>query len=410
MGRRGIMNKLSKVINAPVMARFQSLLAPRDVIFHNGRQLKRVTLGAKSQALMAGVAAVALGFTAYGVGQAGRSMAEAAGIVAPTTPAGKVAQMQAKVEAMQAKVDAIKVAAEAHATTIEQRQAILAGVLSGKISPDQIALNVPVGSAKTPAFAAGAVAPFRDAEHNQTLLAARAQQMAQDHYRETIAKLRKLGIDPSRLLGDKGEAMGGPYEPASAAAASPAATADAQFRSLFASWKKLDSLEHSVIAIPAIHPIHEAKLIFSSYFGVRSDPFKGTAAMHAGVDMPGPIGTPVYATADGIVDRAGIAGGYGNLVEIDHGKGIQTRYGHLSKILVQPNERVKRGQEIALMGSTGRSTGSHLHYEVRIDGRAVNPIPFLQTANYLVAMQDEAKLQTASLTKDDTPSVPESED
>src|SRR3546814_16364619 len=88
--------------------------------------------------------------------------------------------------------------------------------------------------------------------------------------------------------------------------------------------------------------------------------------MHAGVDIPGPIGTPIYATADGIVERAGRAGGYGNLVEIDHGKGIETRYGHLSKILVKPNQRVKRGQGVALMGSTGRSTGRHLHYEVRI--------------------------------------------
>ena len=403
------MSKISEVINAPSLARLRSLFAPRDILFHNGHQLKRVTLGAKSQLAAASVAAVALCFTAYGVGQAGRSMAEAAGIVAPTTPAGKVAQMQRRVTAMQARVHAITAAAEAHATTIERRQAILAGVLSGKISPDQIALNMPVSREPTPSFVADALAPFRTAEQNQTLLAAQAQKMAQQHYRDTVAKLRKLGIDPARLLGDTGEAMGGPYMPAAAADASPAAAADAQFRSLFASWKKLDSLEHSVIAIPSIHPIHEAKLIFSSYFGVRSDPFKGTAAMHAGVDLPGPKGTPVYATADGIVDRAGRAGGYGNMIEIDHGKGIQTRYGHLSEILVSDNQRVKRGQEIGLMGSTGRSTGSHLHYEVRIDGRAVNPIPFLQTADYLVAMQNSATLQTASATTT-APGIPESED
>ena len=114
------------------------------------------------------------------------------------------------------------------------------------------------------------------------------------------------------------------------------------------------------------------------------------AAMHAGVDIPGPVGTPVYATADGMVDRAGTASGYGNLVEIDHGRGIQTRYGHLSRILVAPNTYVHRGQLIALMGSTGRSTGPHLHYEVRIDGHAVNPAPFLQNADYLLAVQDRA--------------------
>src|SRR3546814_17447576 len=109
-------------------------------------------------------------------------------------------------------------------------------------------------------------------------------------------------------------------------------------------------------------------LFRSSTFGVRSDPFRGSAAMHAGVDIPGPIGTPIYATADGIVERAGRAGGYGNLVEIDHGKGIETRYGPLSKILVKPNQRVKSGQGVALLGSPGLSPGGHLPPGGRLDG------------------------------------------
>ena len=113
--------------------------------------------------------------------------------------------------------------------------------------------------------------------------------------------------------------------------------------------------------------------------------------MHAGIDLAGPIGTPIYATADGIVSDAGCnSGGYGNLVKIDHGRGIETRYGHLSAILVSAGQRVARGQQIGRMGSTGRSTGSHLHYEVRIDGRAVNPIPFMKSTDYLLAMQRTA--------------------
>ncbi|MCP4615650.1 MAG: M23 family metallopeptidase [Bradyrhizobium sp.] len=184
--------------------------------------------------------------------------------------------------------------------------------------------------------------------------------------------------------------MGGPYEPvdndnASGSDAS-AEAADAQFRALFVTWKKLDMLEQTVISIPSMQPVD--KLTFTSNFGVRSDPFRGTAAMHAGVDIPGALGTPIYATADGVISHAGRQGGYGNLVQINHGRGIETRYGHLSKILVADNSRVKRGQLIGLMGSTGRSTGSHLHYEVRVDGKAVNPIPFLQTGEYLVAVQD----------------------
>jgi len=183
-------------------------------------------------------------------------------------------------------------------------------------------------------------------------------------------------------------AMGGPLVAASSTEATADLKADQQFRSLFNSWKKLDGPQQGAIAIPSVQPV--AKLNFTSNFGIRSDPFRGTAAMHAGVDIPGPVGTPVYATADGIVDHAERSGGYGNMVEIDHGKGIATRYGHLSRILVASGTRVTRGQLIALMGSTGRSTGPHLHYEVRIDGHAVNPVPFLTSADYLLAAQDRA--------------------
>jgi len=166
--------------------------------------------------------------------------------------------------------------------------------------------------------------------------------------------------------------------------------ADQQFRTLFQSWKKMDGggIGIGAIAIPSVQPVQ--KLLFTSNFGIRSDPFRGTAAMHAGVDIPGPTGTPIYATADGMVAHADRQGGYGNMVEVNHGKGIATRYGHLSKILVSDGARVTRGQLIGLMGSTGRSTGPHLHYEVRIDGRAVNPVPFLTTADYLLAAADRS--------------------
>ena len=185
---------------------------------------------------------------------------------------------------------------------------------------------------------------------------------------------------------------------AAAAAAAPAAggiferaapsneNADPQYRSLFLSWKKLDQVgAQGGVSIPSQRPVSD--LNFSSNFGYRSDPFRGSRAMHAGVDIPGPVGTAIYATADGVVGRAQRLGGYGNYIEIEHGQGIQTRYGHLSAILVAPNTRVKRGQLIGRMGSTGRSTGSHLHYEVRLDGRAVNPLPFLQSSDYLLALQ-----------------------
>ena len=163
---------------------------------------------------------------------------------------------------------------------------------------------------------------------------------------------------------------------------------DNQYHKLFVSWAKADTAQTEKAAVvPSATPVN-SRFLLTSPFGVRSDPFHRHAAMHAGVDLAAPYGTPVYASADGVVDRAGGASGYGNLVEIDHGHMIQTRYGHLSRIMVHEGQAIKRGDLIALMGSTGRSTGSHLHYEVRIQGEAVNPVPFLAVDSYHMAMLD----------------------
>lgn len=168
---------------------------------------------------------------------------------------------------------------------------------------------------------------------------------------------------------------------------------DPMFRTLFDGWKAMDAVPHGgFVSVPSQKPVRDFR--FTSGFGVRGNPFGGGGEMHPGLDMAAPIGTPVYATADGLVGRAERTyGGYGNLIQLEHGKGIETRYGHLSQILVHSGQRVHRGDLIALMGSTGRSTGSHLHYEVRIDGRAVNPMPFLQTADYLAALQNRQPLK-----------------
>jgi len=167
-------------------------------------------------------------------------------------------------------------------------------------------------------------------------------------------------------------------------------TNDAQFSSLFAAWQQMEAPTQqeavTKASIPSRQPVDNVSL--SSNFGGRSDPFNGKRRMHQGIDIPGPLGTPVYATADGVVRRAQWANGYGNLIEINHGNGLETRYGHLSKLIARPNERVRRGQLIGLMGSTGRSTGSHLHYEVRIAGSAVNPIPYIEGTNYELALAE----------------------
>ncbi len=121
----------------------------------------------------------------------------------------------------------------------------------------------------------------------------------------------------------------------------------------------------------------------TSPFGVRPDPFLGIPAMHTGLDLRAHYGDPVEATAAGVVTKAERDGGYGNLVEIDHGNGLQTRYGHLSSFAVSVGQRVKVGQVVGYVGSTGRSTGSHLHYETRVGGVAVNPEGYLAAGNQL---------------------------
>jgi murein DD-endopeptidase MepM/ murein hydrolase activator NlpD len=209
------------------------------------------------------------------------------------------------------------------------------------------------------------------------------KQQVQTRYQITQREIRELGLDPKRFQG-----QGGPFE-----AVQPLQSADPQFKALFTSWKQLDQLERGTIAIPSMKPVSNAN--FTSGFGVRSDPFRGRSAMHAGIDLAGPTGTPIYATADGRVGRSGWVGAYGNLIELEHGRGIQTRYGHLSRSIVAAGERVQRGQLIGYMGSTGRSTGPHLHYEVRIDGKAVNPIPFMQGNDYLASVQRRAASQVA---------------
>jgi murein DD-endopeptidase MepM/ murein hydrolase activator NlpD len=129
--------------------------------------------------------------------------------------------------------------------------------------------------------------------------------------------------------------------------------------------------------VPVRKPI-VGEVDMSSPFGMRMDPFLGGPAIHTGIDLRGDTGDPVRVTANGRVTRAGWAGGYGNMVEVDHGNGLSTRYGHMSKIEVKVGDRVKIGQTIGRIGSTGRSTGPHLHYETRIDDKPVNPQKFLR--------------------------------
>jgi murein DD-endopeptidase MepM/ murein hydrolase activator NlpD len=184
---------------------------------------------------------------------------------------------------------------------------------------------------------------------------------------------------------------------------------DQRFKSLFASWTALERsspvlgaeggaganafsspLVQPTISVPSRMPLEGAQL--TSGYGMRTHPVLGGRRNHAGVDLAAPTGTPVYATADGIVGRADWFSSYGLYISINHGAAMETRYAHLSRLAVAAGDNIKKGDLIGYVGSTGRSTGPHLHYEVRVEGLAVNPIPYMVESEAQVAYARDARL------------------
>ena len=182
-----------------------------------------------------------------------------------------------------------------------------------------------------------------------------------------------LGIDPGKAPTQSG--VGGPFVPVTLA--SNAGAFERQLFRIKIARTHIDRLTRTFGSVPVRKPIM-GEIDLSSSFGVRSDPFGRGPAMHSGLDFRSSHGDPVRATASGTVTTAGWNGGYGKMVEIDHGNGLSTRYGHLSEIDVKVGQSVRVGQTVGRVGSTGRSTGPHLHYETRVDGDAVDPQKFLR--------------------------------
>jgi murein DD-endopeptidase MepM/ murein hydrolase activator NlpD len=181
---------------------------------------------------------------------------------------------------------------------------------------------------------------------------------------------------------------------------------DDQFRKLFSSWQSYESTGSAALAassgrsplsaaaraaagiagpvsIPSRTPL--AGLTMTSNFGMRVHPIFGGMRAHKGIDLSAPVGTPIYATADGVVGKAAWFGGYGLYVQLEHGNDLETRYGHMSRLNVAEGQTVHKGDILGYVGTTGNSTGPHLHYEVRVDGVAVNPVPYMQSDRVALA-------------------------
>jgi len=193
--------------------------------------------------------------------------------------------------------------------------------------------------------------------------------------------LAELGLDLGRVtVADATGAIGGPFLPVPIA--KDALGFERQLHRVKTARAQIVRLTRAISSVPVRKPV-DGDIDPASGFGVRVDPFTSSPAMHTGLDLHGETGNIVRATADGKVTAAGWSGGYGRVVDIDHGNGLSTRYGHLSSIDVRVGQSVRNGQIIGKVGSTGRSTGPHLHYETRVRGEAVDPQKFLRAGQRL---------------------------
>ncbi|MGO4448912.1 M23 family metallopeptidase [Phyllobacterium sp. TAF24] len=199
---------------------------------------------------------------------------------------------------------------------------------------------------------------------------AQMQTLSNTAYENADKIMEALAATGVKPVFDEKSDVGGPFIPAGSVA-----PFDAKLNDLDQALERLESAKSLAKTIPISNPVPGMPV--SSTFGVRKDPIIGSMAFHSGMDFRAISGSSVHATANGTVTEAGYNGGYGNMVEIDHGNGLSTRYGHMSQILVSVGQKISIGDIVGKVGSTGRSTGPHLHYEVRRNGSAINPAGFL---------------------------------
>ncbi|WP_172329330.1 DUF5930 domain-containing protein [Mangrovicoccus sp. HB161399] len=192
----------------------------------------------------------------------------------------------------------------------------------------------------------------------------------------------KVGLNPDQLIDtmrNRYDGKGGPLEPISYSTSGEAGPETARANNILTHMQTLNLYNMAIDALPMAMPI-EGKYRETSPFGYRRDPIRGSSRMHEGVDFAAAYGTPVRSTADGVVTYAGWMSGYGRLVTVRHEFGIETRYGHMSKIKVKVGQKVSKGEVVGAMGNSGRSTGTHLHYEVRVGGKPTNPMTYITAA------------------------------
>ncbi|MGJ8594927.1 DUF5930 domain-containing protein [Sulfitobacter sp.] len=285
------------------------------------------------------------------------------------TARNQVAAMQAdgdgsiQVSASTAPMDFM---ADALARTAKERDQVVLDAQDALLQADEMSQKIAVMQEQNDAI-------FRQLEEAMTVSVAPLDRM-----------FRAAGMPTDRMLntvrrGYSGQ--GGPLTPLSFTTRGEQPSADTlRANRLLGQMDRLNLYRLAASKAPFANPVKNS-FRFTSKFGFRRDPKTGGRRMHSGVDFAAPTGTPLYATADGVVTHAGWSSGYGRLVKIQHEFGIETRYAHQSKMRVKVGQRVSRGDHIGDMGASGRVTGVHLHYEVRVGGKAVNPMIYIKAAN-----------------------------
>jgi murein DD-endopeptidase MepM/ murein hydrolase activator NlpD len=271
------------------------------------------------------------------------------------------------------------------ARSVENRHAALA-MLFTEARGDPGAAQALTPAVLTTTANADPLSGVRAVEMDQDRLIARAETFAKSRADRLRLAFRLAGLDPSSFSPVSSDSLGGPLiegnDPRALAAVLDVDEGFAQrIQHAATDLADLQSLSGVVTALPLARPTTTGRL--GSGFGPRIDPFTGRPAFHPGLDFPAPMMTPVYATAPGIVSFTGVRNGYGNVVEIDHGHGLKTRFAHLAAIWVTVGQHVAIGERLGGVGSTGRSTGPHLHYEVWVDGHVTDPERFLEAGQYV---------------------------
>lgn len=294
------------------------------------------------------------------------------------------ADLQARLDSAVVRMSATNGSLDEMANMVERRHAALTGVMGmfQGVPGSQAALHParPLSAATT-----SPIERVMAVRLDQERLIVRAESFAQNRAERLRLAFRLAGLNPAAYA-SRSTALGGPLiEAKDPRALAAILDVDEPFairiRNAADNLTEMRSLADAAEGLPFSRP---TKARTTSGFGVRFDPFNGRPALHQGQDFAAPLNTPITATAPGVISFTGVRSGYGNTVEIDHGHGFKTRFAHLNSIAVATGQQIALGQRIGGMGTTGRSTGVHLHYEVWVDGRPQNPARFLRAGDQLV--------------------------